>query len=223
MADDEINPARAFEDLRAEVSVLRKAVEAMPEAISKNKPPSYAEDLGVIGKGLDEIAGQLEEIMKSPALRLSPQEQGAALARGGQDMMREAADSLKRAAQSADSERSQLSYLIGTVRSKQQRWRELGWTAGVALAIGLVASPFIASWLPFGLNSRVSALVMMRNRWEAGQALMAAGNPSGWAQLAADANLARNNRETIGKCREAADRAKKDQRCTITVRPDSRG
>ena len=74
--DQASDPAKAFEDLRAEVSVLRKAVEALPGAIRDNRPPDYAKDLAVIGKGLDEIGGQLETIQKSPALRMTPEQQG---------------------------------------------------------------------------------------------------------------------------------------------------
>jgi hypothetical protein len=49
------DPAQAFEDLRAEVSVLRRAIEALPAAFRESRPPDYSEDLAVIGKGLDEI------------------------------------------------------------------------------------------------------------------------------------------------------------------------
>ena len=61
------DPAQAFEDLRAEVSVLRRAIEALPAAMRENRPPDYSPDLAVLGKGLDELGEQLETIMKSPA------------------------------------------------------------------------------------------------------------------------------------------------------------
>jgi len=64
----------------------------------------------------------------------------------------------------------------------------------------------------------IVALVMMRDRWDAGEALMAAGNPPGWAQLVADTNLAHDNREKITACRVSANKTKKDERCIITVR-----
>jgi hypothetical protein len=220
MAEDQASdPAKAFEDLRAEVSVLRKAVEALPAAIRENRPPDYAQDLAVIGKGLDEIGGQLDTIQKSPALRLSPEQQGVAIANAGRTMISEAADALRRAAQEADRERYNLSQMIGIVKAKRQEWRDLLWTAGVMLVIGLFVSPFIAGFLPFGLNARIAALVMMRDRWDAGEALMEAGNPPGWAQLVADTNLAHDNREKITACREIANKTKKDERCTITVQP----
>ena len=221
MAEDQASgPEKAFEDLRAEVSVQRKAVEALQAAIRDNRPPDYAQDLAVIGKGLDEIGGQLEAILKSPALRLSPEQQGASIANAGRTMISEAAEALRRAAQSADHERSNLSYLIGTVKTKRKEWHDLLWTAGVLFAIGLFASPFIAGLLPFGLNTRVAALVMMRDRWDAGEALMEAGNPTGWAQLVADTNMAHDNRDKITACRKAAAKSKKEERCTITVRAE---
>ncbi|MDG6095826.1 hypothetical protein LOC54_12210 [Acetobacter sp. AN02] len=36
---------RAFDDLRAEISVLRRSVEALPQAWRENRPPDYTEDL----------------------------------------------------------------------------------------------------------------------------------------------------------------------------------
>ena len=58
---------------------------------------------------------------------------------------------------------------------------------------------------------------MHANRWDAGMALMKTGNPDGWAQLTADANLVSANREKITACRDIADKAKKEERCTSTV------
>ena len=48
-------------------------------------------------------------------------------------------------------------------------------------------------------------------------ALMKIGNPDGWAQLTADANLVSANHEKITACRDIADKAKKEERCTSTV------
>ena len=46
---------------------------------------------------------------------------------------------------------------------------------------------------------------------------MQAGNPAGWAQLTADANLVTANRARITACQNAAAKSKKEERCTITV------
>ena len=220
MAEDRSDdPAKAFEDLRAEVSVLRKAVEALPAAIRDNRPPDFAQDLAVIGKGLDDIGAQIEALQKYPALRMTPEQQGHSIANAGSALIREAAQKLDRATLEVERERSHLAAMIGEAHTQDRQFRNLCWIGGITLAAGLILSPFIAGLLPFGLNARVAALVMTQDRWDAGIALMKSGNPDGWAQLAADANLASANRAKITACRETANKTKKDERCIITVQP----
>ncbi|MGA0607244.1 DUF6118 family protein [Phenylobacterium sp. VNQ135] len=213
------DPAQAFEDLRAEVSVLRRAIEALPAAMRENRPPDYSADLGVIGKGLDELGEQLDSILESPALRLTPEQQGQAIANAGTALVREAAQRLDRAAQEAERERSRLSGIIGQAWAQDRQFKLLCWTGGAAFAVGLVFSPLVASVLPLGLNTRVAALVMRADRWTAGMDLMNAGNPAAWARLDADIDLIADNREAVDACRETAAKTGKAQRCTIMLPP----
>ena len=69
MADDQraADPSQAFDDLRAEVSVLRRAVEAIPGALADNRAPDYSPDLAVIGQGLDALEASLEALTR-PAI-----------------------------------------------------------------------------------------------------------------------------------------------------------
>jgi hypothetical protein len=214
------DPAQAFKDLGAEVSVLRKAVEALPAAIRENRPPDYSQDLGVIGKGLDEIGSQLETIQKSPALRMTPEQQGAAIAQSGRSMIIEAADALRRATQSLDTERSNLSYLIGTARTKQDQRFTLIMAAAFGLIVGLGIFLPLARMMPFGLNNVIAARVVGGEEWDAGIALLNDANADRWAQIAADTNLLEANRDKVTACQKEAATAKKDQRCIITVRPN---
>jgi hypothetical protein len=213
------DPAQAFEDLRAEVSVLRRAIEALPAAIRESRPPDYSEDLAVIGKGLDEIGEQLETVLQSPSLRLTPEQQGQAIVNAGTVLVREAAQRLDRAAQEAERERSRLSGIVGQAWAQDRQFRLLCWTAGTAFAVGLALSPIIAGLLPLGLNTRLAALVMREDRWAAGADLMQAGNSSGWARLDADARFVGDNRQAIDACREAAARTGKFQHCSLTLAP----
>lgn len=220
MADDQVgDPAQAFEDLRAEVSVLRRALEALPVAIRENRSPDYGQDLAVIGKGLDEIGEQLETILKSPALTRTPEQQGQAIANAGANLIREAAQRLDRAAQEAERERARLAGIIGQAWAQDRQIRLLCWTGGAAFAVGLVLSPIISGFVPLGVNARVAALVMREDRWTAGGDLMRAGNPGAWARLFADTQLVGDNREAIDACRAAAVRTGKPQHCAITLTP----
>ena len=206
------DPAQAFEDLRAEVSVLRRAIEALPGAWEESRPPDYTPSLGTIAQGMATVESRLVGIEQHPALRLTPEQHQQAVAQAGNVLMREAAQKLDRAAQDAERERHQLAGLIGTV---QRNW--LLYAASGALVVGLLVSPFVAGALPFGGDSAVAAVIMNANRWNAGIALMQAGSPDGWRGLADASNLVRVNQEALAACREAAAKAKKEQRCTITV------
>lgn len=220
MAKDQAgDPAQAFEDLRAEVSVLRRAIEGLPAAIRETRPPNYSQDLAILGKGLDEIGQALETVLASPALNLTPEQQGQGIARAGTALVREAAQRLDRAAQEAERERSQLSGLIGQAWARERQVRLLCWTGGVAFAVGLLLSPMVASVLPFGLNTRVAALVMREDRWTAGVALMRAANPAGWGRVVADTRLADDNQDALDACRAQAAESEKTQRCTVMVAP----
>ena len=63
----------------------------------------------------------------------------------------------------------------------------------------------------------MAAAIMHADRWHAGQALMKSSDAGGWATLAAEMNLAEANHDALSACREAAERLKKEQRCTIVV------
>lgn len=101
----------------------RRAVEALLRTIRDNRPPDYTQDLAVLGRGLDEIGSQLETIQKSPALNMTPEQQGQPIANAGSAIFRGAAQKLDRAAQEADRERYNLSQMIGTLGVKEQRRR----------------------------------------------------------------------------------------------------
>lgn len=220
MAEDQAgDPARAFEDLRAEVSVLRRAIEGLPAAMREHRPPDYSPDLALLGKGLDEIGQALETVLASPALNLTPEQQGQGIARAGSVLVREAAQRLDRATQEAERERARLSSLIGQAWARDRQVRMLYWTGGVAFAVGLLVSPIIASVAPFGLNTRVAALVMRGDRWAAGGELMRAANPEAWARVNAAPRLAENSLEALDACLAAAVETGKRQRCTVIVPP----
>ena len=64
------NPAQAFEALRGEVSLLRRAVEGLASA--RDKVPDYSPTLGAMAEALNTTAASLDRIERSPAVRLTP-------------------------------------------------------------------------------------------------------------------------------------------------------
>lgn len=220
MQDNEEPPgdaARAFEDLRAEVSILRRSVEALPEEWAANQPPDYTESLGEITQGLASVVGRLTVIEQHPALRATPSQHQAAILEAGQDLMSRAGGRIDQAAEAFTREQQNLAGVIGTVRDQRTQREWFAITAGVALVVGLVLSPFAARLLPFGWDAGVAATILHADRWNAGQALMKSTDPGGWAVLVAEMNLVEPNHAALSACREAVERLKKEQRCVIVV------
>lgn len=107
--------AQAFEDLRAEVSVMRRAVEALPRALAANQPPppDYRSDVGKVVQMLAAVVGRLDVIEKHPALRLTPEQHRQAVASAGSELMRDAAGKLDQAARGHAQAAGQLAGMIG--------------------------------------------------------------------------------------------------------------
>jgi hypothetical protein len=209
--------AQAFEALRAEVSVLRRALEALSEQWEANQPPDYTESLGEITHGLLTVVDRLTVIERHPALRATPAQHQAAIAAAGQDLMSRAAGRIDAAAEAFKREQYNLASVIGTMHGQRKQREWLAITAAAALAVGLVLSPFAARLLPFGWDAGVAATILHTDRWSAGQALMRSADQGGWATLAAEVSLVEPNHAALTACREAAARTKKEQHCAITV------
>ena len=212
------DPAQAFEDLRAEVSVLRRAVEAMPQAWEQAKGPDYGADLARITKALAALADEVEAMAEHPALRMTPADHQRAIGLVGAELVRGAVQGLERATQAADGQRQHLAEIIGTMRTQDAQNGMVALAAGAALIVGLVMSPVVASVLPFGLNQRVAAAVMRTDRWSAGAALMTSDNPKAWNEINAAEDLVTANRDKLISCEAAAAKIGRAQSCSISVR-----
>ena len=211
------NAARAFEDLRAEVSVLRRSIESLPAAWKANQPPDYTPSLGAISKRLQEVTAHLQAIEGHPALRMTPEHHQHAISQAGNALMRDVSSRLDQADHITRSHASTLVDLIGSAREQDRQLQWLIVTGAAALLIGLLVSPIFARLLPFGLDGRVAAFVMRADRWDAGADLMKAGNPVAWNNVMAALDLSKANREALAACRDAAAKTKKEQHCTVVV------
>ena len=173
--------------------------------------------MGEITQGLSAVVGRLNIIEQHPALNATPEQHQAAIVAAGQDVMNRAAGRIDAAADAFKREQQNLAGVIDTVRAQRKQRKWLAITAAAALVVGLLLSPFAARLLPFGWEAGVAATILHTDRWSAGQALMESTNPTGWATLAAEINLAETNHEAWNACREAAARMKKEQHCVIVV------
>jgi len=144
--------ARAFEELRAEISLTRHAVEGLTAA--REKLPDYTSTLGEMTADLKALQDTLERIEKSPILALTP----ATLT---VEIVKAAAAARADDARKLDEAREVLSRAIGRIdgivhrgQAAELQTRRLVWScAGTAVATMLLWSVLpgaVARSLPAG-------------------------------------------------------------------------
>ena len=223
--DGEDQAAQAFDDLRAELVLVRRAVERLlAEHTGQSPAPDYSETLGVISHNLSGTAQRVDALVKSPALSLTPEELNRQIVEAGYMARREDHRLFVAAQQGLDEVATKLGrQLHSHITEDEQRGRL--WHVGLAaLAAGallwaIIAGPIVrslpASWLwPEWMAARTLRMQM----WEGGQHLMQAALPGAFAGIVAGNRLTVINREALESCRKRAARAKKAVRCAIRVK-----
>jgi hypothetical protein len=172
----ETDPGRAFEDLRKEVSLTRRALEGLTAA--HENIPDYSTTLGEMARSMKASLEQLERIECSPAVRLTPAALVQQLIKASETvraddkrMLHEAGDALARSIGRIDGivERGQA---VDRQLHRQTWCAVVGVIAGIliwAVLPGLVARALPASWhVPewmaartIGLDRRAAASRML--------------------------------------------------------------
>src|SRR3954452_11353204 len=126
---------QAFDDLRAEVAVLRRAVEALGPALKENRSPDYSLSLGHIAKAQAAIGTRLETIEGHPALRMTPATFSEQLERAVTNASREARREAEDLVQVVSVVSRDVQAMLGSARTREaQNW----WLAQAAV-LGVVA------------------------------------------------------------------------------------
>ncbi|WP_267382416.1 MULTISPECIES: DUF6118 family protein [unclassified Sphingomonas] len=227
-SEGEDGAAQAFDDLRAEVKLMRRAIERLTaERTEHPEGPDYSETLGVISKNLSATAQRVDALVNSPALALTPHEIGRQILEVGtagrsedrraiaaaRQTIEEVATRLDRQLEShvmADEQRRRLRYVAQNVGLIALVMGALLW----AILAGPIARAMPASWL---LPERMAARSLRMPMWQGGQRLMKAGDAQAFAGVLANNRLAVSNREALKACRKQAAKARKAVRCTIQV------
>ncbi len=228
-ADNAGDAAQAFDELRqsieklsreigGEMTVIRKGVEAAFDQFDRiGKPVDYSADLGRMVENLAQVGERLQAIEKLPMLRLQPNQITRAAELGGEGLAKSLAREVEEAKRDLAREARNLANYTKSARSRERQDRNL-WLAGLGgLVAGIAAAIVLLFFLPIGLDSRVAAAIMHRDRWDAGFAIMRAENPSGANFMSRASSLVQTNSEVIEKCRLAAAKAGQGQKCTIIV------
>jgi hypothetical protein len=175
----ETDPGKAFEDLRKEVSLARRALEDLTAA--RENLPDYSTTLGEMAQSLKTVTEGLARIERSPAVRLSPAVMTQELIKASETVR---ADDKRMLHETGDALARSIGRIDGIVERGQAADRQLRrqiWctVAGVVTGIlvwailpGMVARALPASWhVPewmaartIGLDRRAAVLRMLDER-----------------------------------------------------------
>ena len=222
--------AEAFEAMRGELALLRRAVEGLAAERDVIDVPDYSETLGRMQQGVDATADRIaiinDVIARSPALAMTPEQMAQRIAAAGNAARREDQAALAKAGEDKARVMAELRAIAGSAWTKhdqknRQLWFGLGGlAAGIlawAIVPGLVARELVpASWQ---WPERMAARTLDMPRWTAGQRMMQSADPAQFRAIVAGDRIVTANREAIDGCEKAAAKARETVRCTIRIAP----
>lgn len=214
------DPAQAFEALRSEVSLLRRAVEGL--TAERQAAPDYRPTLTAMAERLTRIA-------ESPAMQFTPETMTQAISQAAKTARAEDRQTIEQGQRQLDASIARIDAVVDRAQTadRQKRWL-IGTGVGGALA-GIVLWSFLPGAIARAMPQRwhlpealAAHIVGEPTLWNAGTRLLSADNPQGWEALAAAAQMRHDNRTALAACEKAAAKAAGPVRCTIRVEPPAR-
>ena len=213
--------AEAFEGVRGELALLRRAIEGIAAREDRPEPPDYSETLGQITK-LATATYQRAEILRKAAEEETVARQVAARITGAVAEDRQAVKTA--AGELRDATRALQGVTVSARRGDEQnRW--LAWTAIGGIVVGMIAwavfAGIVARAVPASWQwpEKMAARTLAMPIWEGGQRMMRTAAPEAFANVAAADRIATANREALEACQKRANRSKEPARCAITIAP----
>ncbi|HTU09558.1 MAG TPA: DUF6118 family protein [Allosphingosinicella sp.] len=179
--------ADAFGELRAEVSLMRRAVERLTD--ERTAQPDYAPSLEEISKRMEKVSAWAGRIAQHPAMQITPEKIGRDIASAAGATREQDRQMLQNAASGMDAAADRIDAALVRARSAAEQDRELVRNrvafavAGMvlwAILPGVVARSLPASW---AVPERMAARTIGKDMWHAGQQMMEKADPERWARI----------------------------------------
>ncbi|MCP3736260.1 DUF6118 family protein [Sphingomonas sp. RP10(2022)] len=211
--------AEAFEGVRGELALLRRAIEGIAARDDRPEPPDYGETLGQITK-LANATFQRAEFMRKAIEEEAVARQVANRIAGAVAEDRQAVKSA--AGELRDATRALQGVTVSARRGDEQnKW--LGVSAIGGIVVGMIVwavfAGIVASSVPTGWQwpERMAARTLDMPMWEGGQRMMRTAAPDAFANIAAGDRIVTANRTAVERCQRAATKTGKPVQCTIRI------
>jgi hypothetical protein len=140
------SPADAFEALRREVALLRRALEGL--AAEQKAQPDYSGVLAGLGARIKEQNNTLGAMAKTPALQLTPEAMGQKIMRASEQVRAEDARLLGHAKNAMTAATRQIEAMVQRATTAQEQRRARIWAAVVGALFGVIMASI--AWIIIG-------------------------------------------------------------------------
>lgn len=214
--------ARAFEDLCAEMTVLRRSVEALPQAWRDNRPPDYTEDLARVVKAMNAVGVRMKAIEDTPTLKMTPQAYGQGIREEGLAASRRLEGVFQKAIGEVREERQALAGIISQANNRRDQWFWMIFIGIMAFLFGMGIAPPLFNHITWkNFDERVASFIVGgKDRWDSGAAMMQGARPEQWNSFMWEDRLVQDNMPKIRECRIGATQAGQPKSCVITIKPE---
>jgi hypothetical protein len=230
MDEDDQQPdaaAEAFEGVRSELALLRRAVERLAaERAEVSEIPDYSETLGRMAKALNATMQNVGVLAKAAEDNVAPRYVADRIVAAGTHARDEDRRTIATAGSELKTATRDLQGVVASARRGDEQNRWLMWTgiggivAGMLLwaaLAGVVARAVPSSWL---WPETMAAMSLDMPMWEGGQRMMRAASPDAFANIAAGDRIVTANRKALETCRKRASKLRKVVPCTVSVEAD---
>ena len=219
--------ALAFEALREEVALVRRAVTGLAAEGAGIEIQDYSETLAKIVRESAATANSLKTLAAMPALRLTPHDWAHEIAaaraearRIDQEALTQARDALQQAA------RDMTAKLTSAKSAENQRqWLLWTWTGGffagmllLGIGIGPVVRAMPESW---HWPESMAADIVGMGQEAAGAHLIESAKPNRWRDIAFGYRIVSDNRDAIAQCKKGSTNKRASVHCTIEINTEA--
>jgi Family of unknown function (DUF6118) len=221
--------AEAFEGLRAEVTLLRRAVERLAaERAEVPDQPDYSETLGRIAKAAGATAARVDVLAKAAEDAVTPRLVADRIVAAGNGARAEDQRLIATARKGLEDVARELRGVVVSARRGDEQNRWLAWTAIGGVVAGIVL------WIVFGgmivratpdrwqWPESMATRTLGGTTWEGARRLAAASYPDTWNAMVVGTVIGQGNQGALERCQQAADKAGATVRCTVRIRPAER-
>ena len=215
--------ALAFEALREEVALVRRAVTGLAAERTAIEIPDYSETLGQIMRTSAATTNSLKVLAEMPALRLMAKDWGREIAAASGEARRADGEMFERAVEALQQATHNVTVSLRSARSAENQRQWLLWTAASGVVAGMllwavgaapVARAMPESWY---WPERMAASIVGMDQENAGAHLIATAAPDRWRDIVLGYRIVNDNRDTIARCETAAAKEPKPVRCMIEI------